>query len=48
LITLAWTNGKPAVIDTTGLGTVVQDLTGAGATIVNNSVTVGPKPIAIR
>jgi hypothetical protein len=48
LITLAWTNGKSAVIDTTGLGTVVQDLTGAGATIVNNSVTVGPKPIAIR
>jgi hypothetical protein len=48
LITLAWTNGKPAVIDTTGLGTVVQDLTGVGATIVNNSVTVGPKPIAIR
>ena len=48
LITLAWTNGKPAVIDTTGLGTVVQDLSGAGATIVNNSVTVGPKPIAIR
>jgi len=48
LITLAWTNGKPAVIDTTGLGTVVQDLTGAGAAIVNNSVTVGPKPIAIR
>lgn len=48
LITLAWTNGKSAVIDTTGLGTVVQDLTGAGASIVNNSVTVGPKPIAIR
>ena len=48
LITLAWTNGKPAVIDTTGLGTVFQDLTGAGASIVNNSVTVGPKPVAIR
>ena len=48
LITLAWTNGKSAVIDTTGLGTVVQDLTGAGASIVNNSVTVGPQPIAIR
>ena len=48
LMTLAWTNGKSAVIDTTGLGTVVQDLSGAGATIVNNSVTVGPKPIAIR
>lgn len=48
LMTLAWTNGKTAVIDTTGLGTVVQDLTGAEVSIVNNSVTVGPKPIAIR
>ena len=48
LITLAWTNGKPALIDTTGLGTIVQDLTGAGASIVNNSVPVGPLPIAIR
>lgn len=48
LMTLAWTNGKPVVIDTTGLGTVTQDITGAGASIMNHAVTVGPTPLAIR
>lgn len=48
VMTLAWTNGKSAVIDTTGLGTVTQSLSGEAASIYNNSVTVTPMPIAIR
>ena len=47
-MTLAWTNGKTVILDTTGLGNDLASLDGKTARITGNSVSVGPSPISIR
>lgn len=46
--TLAWTNGKPVTLDTTGLGNDWASLDGNAGRITGNSLSVGPSPIQIH